>query len=143
MINTDSPSVQSYLVILQNVISRMATNSASCKTWCITIVSAILVVIADKSKPDYVLIALIPIFLFLFLDAYYLGLERAFRELYNTFIKKLHTEEASIEDTFMVSPDGGTIHILILAFKSLFSISVLPFYGVLGVMVCVARKWVL
>ncbi|WP_414544018.1 hypothetical protein [Nostoc sp. CCY0012] len=42
----DSNSVQSYLNILQGVIARMANNSASCKTWCISLVSAILVVLA-------------------------------------------------------------------------------------------------
>ena len=121
-LNADSPSVQSYLAILQGVISRMATNSASCKTWCITIVSAILVVVADKAKPDYALISLIPIILFLLLDSYYLGLERAFRDLYNSFIKKLHEDAAVVEDTFIVSPGGGTGHIISLALKSFFSI---------------------
>ena len=142
-LNTDSSSVQSYLTILQNIISRMASNSASCKTWCVTLVSAILVLIADKSKPDYALIAVIPILLFFFLDAYYLGLERGFRDSYNEFIKKLHANSAVVEDIFIVSPGGGTLHILGLTFKSLYSISVWPFYGVLLVMVQVAKKGVL
>ncbi len=142
-LNTDSSSVQSYLTILQNIISRMASNSASCKTWCVTLVSAILVLIADKSKPDYALIAVIPILLFFFLDAYYLGLERGFRDSYNEFIKKLHANSAVVEDIFIVSPGGGTLHILGLTFKSLYSISVWPFYGVLLVMVQVAKKCVL
>jgi len=106
-------------------------------------VSAILVVVADKSTPDYALISIIPILLFLFLDSYYLGLERAFSDLYNSFIKKLHANEASIEDTFIVSPGGGTGHILLSAFKSSFSISVWPFYVILGAMVFIARNWVL
>lgn len=142
-LNIESPAVQSYLGILQAVITRMATNSTSCKTWCITLVSAILVVVADKSKPDYALIALIPIVLFTFLDSYYLGLERGFRDLYNKFIKRLHTNEATIEDTFIVSPGGGTFHILGLAFKSSLSISVWPFYGLLAGMLYFARTWVL
>lgn len=72
-INPDSSSVQSYLNTLQGIVSRMAGNSANCKTWCITLVSAILVAIADKAKPNYGWLALIPIVVFLFLDAYYLG----------------------------------------------------------------------
>lgn len=142
-LNTESPSVQSYLTILQSVINRMASNSASCKTWCITLVSAILVVVADKTKPEYALIAIIPILLFFFLDAYYLGLERGFRDSYNEFIKKLHSGSAEVEDTFIVSPGGGTCHILGLTFNALYSISVWPFYGVLAIMVQVAKKWVL
>ena len=84
-VNFESGAVQSYLVILQGVINRMASNSAGCKTWCITIVSAIVVIIADKSNPVYVWVSLVPILLFLFLDSYYLGLEQRFRDSYNTF----------------------------------------------------------
>ncbi len=39
-VNFESGAVQSYLGILQGVINRMASNSAGCKTWCITLVSA-------------------------------------------------------------------------------------------------------
>ncbi len=52
-ITYESPSVQSYLNILQSIISRMAANSSGCKTWCITLVSAIIPIIADKGKPAY------------------------------------------------------------------------------------------
>jgi len=142
-LNTESPSVQSYLSILQSVINRMASNSTSCKTWCITLVSAILVVVADKSKPDYALLAMIPTLLFFFLDAYYLGLERGFRDLYNKFIQKLHSGNAQIEDTFIVSPGGGTLHIIGLTFNGFYSMSVWPFYAVLICMVLVAKQWVL
>jgi len=56
----NSQAVQAHLGITQSVIQRMAANSASCKTWCITLVSAILVIVADKGKPQYAFIALIP-----------------------------------------------------------------------------------
>ena len=51
-LSEESASVQSHLQIMQGVIQRMASNSTSCKAWCITIVSAILVLIADKNKPE-------------------------------------------------------------------------------------------
>ena len=70
----DSPGVQAHLGISQSVIQRMASNSASCKAWCITLVSAILVIVADKGNPQYALIAIIPTALFLILDSYYLAL---------------------------------------------------------------------
>lgn len=142
-IDIESPAVQSYLGILQNVITRMASNSTSCKTWCITIVSAILVVVANKSKPDYALIALIPIILFTLLDSYYLGMERGFRDSYNSFIKKLHANNATIEDIFIVSPGGGGKHITYMAVKSMLSFSIWLFYGVLAVMLYATREWVL
>lgn len=52
-VNVESGAVQSYLGILQRVINRMAANSSACKTWCIALVSAIVVITADKGKPVY------------------------------------------------------------------------------------------
>lgn len=73
-ISEDSPSVHTHLGILQSVVQRMADNSASCKTWCITIVSAVMVVVADKSNPKLFWLAIMPIPVFLVLDVYYLAL---------------------------------------------------------------------
>lgn len=141
-ITYESPSVQSYLNILQSIINRMAANSSSCKTWCITLVSAIILIIADKGKPAYLIISIVPIILFLFLDSYYLGLERLFRNLYNEFIKKLHSNAATIDDVFIVSP-GTKTEILCAAFNSFSSIAVWPFYGLLGLMLYIVRKIIL
>ena len=142
-INFESGAVQSYLGILQGVINRMASNSAGCKTWCVTLVSAITIVIADKSDKSYVWVALIPILLFLFLDAFYLGLEQRFRDSYNTFIKKLHSGEAKIEDVFIVNPGGGIWLTISSTFKAGLSLSVWPFYGLLIVMLGIVYKYVL
>ena len=106
-VSFDSSSVHSYLTIIQSVISRMAANSSSCKTWCITLVSAIVVIISKNDDPNYVWIAIIPILLFFFLDTYYLSLERQFREVYNSFIRKLHHGEATVEDVFYITPKTG------------------------------------
>ncbi len=103
-----SPSVQAHLSILQSVIQRMATNSASCKTWCITVVSAILVVIADKNKPEYAFIAFLPTFLFMALDAYYLALEKGFRTAYNNFVQTVHSGNLKVSDLYSVAPAGST-----------------------------------
>lgn len=138
ILTTESTSVQSYLSILQNVINRMAANSASCKTWCITLVSAILVLVVDKAKPEYASISLVPILIFFFLDSYYLALERQFRDLYNSFITKLHNDKATIEDVFIVSPSKD---IVCSIFKALFSISVLPFYTTLACIVYFSTKY--
>jgi len=142
-INFESGAVQSYLGILQGVINRMASNSAGCKTWCITLVSAITIVIADKSDKTYVWVALIPILLFLFLDAFYLGLEQRFRDSYNTFIKKLHSGEAKIEDVFIVNPRGGFWLTISSTTKAALSLSVWPFYGLLIVMLGIVYRYVL
>lgn len=142
-VSFNSPAVQSYLTILQGVIGRMATNSASCKTWCITLVSAVIVIIADKGKPNYVWISVVPIILFLVLDSYYLSLERQFRDVYNGFIKKLHFESASVDDVFYVAPKAGVGATTASILKAFLSISVWPFYALLAVMLLIVRVWIL
>ena len=49
--NGDMSSVQAHLTIMQGVIQRMAENSRSCKVWCVTLVSATLVLIARTGEP--------------------------------------------------------------------------------------------
>jgi len=135
-----SPSVQTHLGILQSVIQRMASNSASCKAWCITVVSAILVIVADKGKPSFAFIALVPTFLFLALDAYYLALEKGFRASYADFVKKLHSGVAKAEDLYAVAPKGRHSKHQIEALKSF---SVWGFYATLFVLIELARSVVL
>src|SRR3989442_526813 len=143
-VSFDSPSVPSYLTILQTVIGRMATNSASCKTWCVSLTSAIVVIIADEGKPSYVWFAAIPIVLFLLLDAYYLALERHFRSVYNGFIRKLHSGKATVEDIFFVAPRSGVAAATSREIaKAGGSISVWPFYTLLALMSVVVRAWIL
>lgn len=136
----DSAAVQAHLSIAQSVIQRMATNSSSCKAWCITLVSAILVIVADKGKPHYALIAVVPTFLFLVLDMYYLALERCFRQSYNNFIEKLHAGRVIAADLYAVTPTGSVVHTF---FKSLTSFSIWPFYATLGVMIWIANHFVI
>jgi len=132
--------VQSHLTILQAVIQRMASNSASSKTWCVTLVSAILVIVADKGKPQYAWIAVIPTLLFLALDAYYLALEKGFRNSYNDFIQKLQGQSLSTSDLFVVTPKGNLFALFFGAFGSF---SVWPFYLTLLGMVYAAKAFVI
>ena len=77
-LNENGSAVQAHLTMMQGVIARMAENSRSCKVWCVTLVAAVLVLVARTGEPQHALIALVPTLLFLCLDAYYLALERAF-----------------------------------------------------------------
>lgn len=142
-VNFESPSVTSYLAILQGVIGRMGTNSASCKTWCVTLVSAVIIIVADKGKPNYVWISVIPILLFAILDSYYLSLERQFRSVYNDFIRKLHFESATVDDVFIIGPTSGVRATSVSILKAALSISVWPFYALFAVMLLIVRVWIL
>jgi len=131
-----SPAVEAHMSITQSIIQRMAANSTLCKAWCITLVSAILVIVADKGKPSYALIAAIPTVLFLVLDAYYLALERCFRDSYNAFIEKLHGGQIQACDLYVVTPRGSVVK----SFgASLLSFSVWPFYLTLGAMIWIVK----
>lgn len=142
-INLDSASVQSYLSILQSVIGRMASNSAACKTWCIAIVSAIIVIIADKGKPEYVWISIVPTALLFFLDSYYLCLERGFRDLYNEFIKKIHDNTIKEQDIFVITPVTGFGQTILGTLKAAGSIATWPFYLLLGGMLIIVKTLIL
>lgn len=135
-INPESASIQTHRSIIQNVVQRMATNSSSCKAWCITLVSAILVIVADQDKPSYAWITLLPTLLFAALDAYYLGLEKGFRNAYDKFIYKLHRHELTETDLYSVKPVGS---ISKLQMESLKSFSIWGFYVSLIVLIALTR----
>jgi len=135
-----SPSVQTHLGILQGIIERTAANSTAAKTWCITLVSAILVVVAEKEKADYAFLALVPTLLFLCLDTYYLMLEKGFRNAYESFVRKLHNGTLKPDDLYAVRAEGLGFG---LCMKALRSFSVWGFYLVLLVLIVLARVVIL
>lgn len=72
-----------HLEFIQDVITRMNSNSFQIKGWMVAIVSALLAVFASTQNKHFVLVAILPAVIFWFLDAYYLWQERKFRGLYN------------------------------------------------------------
>lgn len=137
----ESSAVRAHIEMMQGVITRMAENSRSCKLWCVTLVAAILVLVARTGEPRHVLIALVPTLLFLFLDSYYLALERAFIKSQNTFVAKLHDNELKESEVYKVIPTG--MNWLLVVRSLLGSISILPFYVPVAATIFVAWCWVL
>ena len=127
--NENSPAVHAHLSIMQAVIARMAEGSRSSKTWCITIVSAILVLGAGMAEFGHLWIAYVPVALFLGLDMYYLALERRFRGSYNTFLQELRNGDVAASDLYEVAPEGPAVKSW---FATLGSVSIWPFYLVLA-----------
>jgi hypothetical protein len=75
---------EKHLEFIQSAIARMGTNSFQMKSWNVALASAAIGFAAAKdSHPQAAELALVPSFVFWLLDAYYLGLERAFRDLYD------------------------------------------------------------
>jgi hypothetical protein len=82
----DLAITQTHISTLQNIITRLSNYSMNCKTWAVTIVSALCVVIFDPEKITYFYIVIIPIVIFWLFDCYYLGLEKSFRKIYDDFL---------------------------------------------------------
>lgn len=73
----------SYLNMLQNIITRMAGNSAIMKGFASTIIVGVLgLTVANIVEWYHVAISLIPMISFVYLDIYYLKMERKYRNLY-------------------------------------------------------------
>lgn len=89
-----------YLQMMQDNITRMATNSANAKTWLVTIVAAFLAIGCNIKDFDYwLLLALVPTAVFWYLDALYLKLERELRNREQRFINiKRGTETCNNEN---------------------------------------------
>jgi hypothetical protein len=83
----DNPAVTAHISLLQGIINRLANNSVSCKTWCLTLVGALLSLAGATRAPAIVAFALVPVVVFGFLDTMYLAQERAYRNLYTTVVK--------------------------------------------------------
>ena len=131
----ESSAVRTHIEMMQDVITRMAENSRSCKLWCVTLVAAVLVLVARTGEPRHALIALIPTLLFLFLDSYYLALERAFRKSYDTFVCKLHQGKLAPSDVYEVRRERMGWR---LGIRCVRSPSIWPFYILLIATILVA-----
>lgn len=101
-------------------------------------VAAILVIVADKDKPSFAWIALLPTLVFGVLDIYYLAMEKAFRNSYNKFIGKIHRKKLREEDLYSITPVGS---ISLLQIESARSFSIWGFYAFLAVLVGTTR-WI-
>lgn len=136
----ESSAVQNHINILQGIISRMASNSANCKTWAITIISAIVVLLIDKSKTCVLYIAYIPLGIFFLLDSFYLGLERFFRKEYNSFVDSLNEDNFDTNSVYRISGPKKLTNKISQTIGALFSFSTLPFYLIISIAIFVISK---
>lgn len=125
---TETKVNEAHLGYIQNVITRMGQNSFQCKAWCITLVSALLVIYLEqpngKPHPECAYIAGVVVVLFGLLDSYYLYLERGYRYLYNVAAHLV--AGVSVSDYDMRIPKEKRA--ICNYFEALFSISAGLFY---------------
>lgn len=103
-----------HLEMLQKVIARMAGNSASLKTYCMTIAAAIIGLAAAITKPEILYYTIPLILIFGLLDGHYLRLERAFRDQFES-VRRSGIEE---RPDFLISPSWTAGHGIMSGFWS-------------------------
>ncbi|HAS3028641.1 TPA: hypothetical protein ACQJO5_002937 [Vibrio parahaemolyticus] len=114
-----------HLEFIQNIITRMNSNSFQIKNWAITILTALMALFGSSENNFFLFIAFLPCLLFWFLDAYYLQQERIFRGIYNDVAKL--SESPQNQRLFELNTSlykGGDYGYL----KSFFSITILKTY---------------
>lgn len=107
-----------HLEFIQNIITRMNSNSFAIKGWMVTIVSALLALYANSNNEIFMFIAIVPTFIFWLLDAFYLAQEYRFRCLYDDVIHD------RITPVFSMKPKDNTV----CYFEVLWSKTIWPLY---------------
>ena len=109
-----------YLEATQRVIDRLSNISFILKGWAVSLVAGLMALAASGSNQDYVLITYIPIAVFWFMDAYFLMMERQYRELFNR-----NTDLSQQLAQFTIKRNKGNI---VIFGKALFSITMMLTY---------------
>ena len=124
--NKFSQDVRQHLFFIENVITRMNSNAFSMKGWMVALVAALCAIYASNSDKtyDYVffIIAIPVVIIFWCLDAYYLKMERQYRNLYaKVASQKIDTDfsmdASAFEQSFckaMRSPSNWPIYSFVL-----------------------------
>ena len=114
--------------MIESVISRLSGHSATVKNFCLTVSAGAFALAVTNSETQLLWIAVIAPALFGLLDAYYLAIERAFRDFYRTVADRPLSEARNVA----MEQEGASLH------KALLSFTVWPFYvpqSVVGLLV--------
>lgn len=114
-----------YLESIQRVVDRLSNTSFILKGWAVSLVAGLMALAANGSDQRYVMIAYIPIAVFWFLDAYFLMMERQYRDLFNK-----NTDLSTPLDCFSIKRPKGNICIYAWAlFSMTMLLSYIPLIG--------------
>lgn len=113
-----------HLEFIQNVITRMNSNSFLIKGWAITLVSALFALAAKDANVNYVLVSYIIIPVFWLLDGFYISQERQYRDLYKEVAAKPENEIDFNMDASAYRKGNRTW------LAGVFSKTLIPFYGI-------------
>jgi hypothetical protein len=120
-----------HLEMLQGLVTRMAGYGVSSKSYCITVVTAVLGFSFTLHRPAVAALALIPLIAFALLDAQHLRNERRFRGLFEESRKEGWDAVPTFEINLVAAP-------MVPYRKALCSWSILNFYlSLAGVVIAV------
>lgn len=130
-----SPAVLAHISMLQGIINKMSGNCTNCKTWTVTVVAALMVLLVDKDVliPHH-WICLIPVVLFYFLDCFYLGMERLCISAQKKFLDDV-AKENYIDKLYKVEGVSGAKLRLLSTINATISFSTTPFYLFVAIIV--------
>lgn len=94
-----------HLEFISNTIDRLSQNSFQIKGWAVIVTAAILGIALDPSKQVSAMFAVGPLWAFWMLDAYYLGLERRYRRLFDS----VRSKDSGEVDFCMTPPSGDGV----------------------------------
>jgi hypothetical protein len=120
----DNPAVMAHLNLLQGIISRLANNSTSCKTWCLTLIGALVSLAGATHVPGIITFALVPVVIFGFMDTMYLAQENAYRDLYSNVVGRIRHGSYGLNDVYETSAPLGFCRVC----SAFASWSVFPIY---------------
>ena len=122
-----------HLEFLQNIITRMNSNSFLLKGWTVTIVSALFAISKMDLDNKFLAIVYIVIITFWILDGSFLSQERQYRDLYKSVTK---IEDNQIDFSMNASDYNNGKN---KWFNAMFSITLRIFYGFLILVVLIIK----
>lgn len=108
-----------YLEFIQNIITRMADNSFKLKGWTVAIATAACAFAANNPRFSHLILIIVPIIAFHWLDSYYLQQERLYRDLYTKAETMSEKEiDFSLKATRKDFPDESNDYFRVLSSKT-------------------------
>ena len=126
-----------HLTMLQGVITRMGANSFTLKALAATFGSAAVAVMAtvDDPSPYYAAAAIIPMVIFWLMDAQYLRLERAYRNLYDHVRKGEEVEAYSLNAMPFLKDTASVLRLAVSWSVSWFYVAILLSLGAVAFLI--------
>ena len=122
-----------HIDLVETQILRMSENSKQMKTWCFALVTGVVGIYVQTNNWRFLWIGFIAIFLFAWLDAYYLLLERKFRCVYKDIVRDAISPYDMPLDNYT---KGVKNHL-----DPIISVSIWPFYLIAIIVLAILLKF--